>query len=132
MTIDEHANAVVAKCHELLAIAEKRTPGKWIKRPSRSWPIIVPDNDRMLPVAKVDCSVSDNNRPYEEAVNNAAFIASAAGPFEASLRSTIAAIEGVRRVRDSLKVGEDKISRWDACNMELHAIIACWPVELLK
>lgn len=30
MTTTEHLNAIKARCHALLAIAEKRTPGKWV------------------------------------------------------------------------------------------------------
>jgi hypothetical protein len=47
------------------------TPGKLMIHPTRAWPVLVPVDDIELPVAKVDCSVSDTNRPYQEARANA-------------------------------------------------------------
>jgi len=126
MTTIEHLQRIKSRCQELLATAEKRTPGRWVIHPSRQWPLVSPENYTEPPVAKVDCSISDQNRPYEEASANATFIASCAGPAEAGWRATIAAVEGLLRVYQRC---DEPTSTY--AEETLAAIIAAWPEEAL-
>jgi hypothetical protein len=100
---DEHLNRIVAKCRELLAIAEKRTPGKWETDTMARWPAIFTDEGVF---------VASHTQPQ-----NAAYIADCAGPAEAAWRATIAAIEACREIR-SPETGE-----------VLDAICAAWTGE---
>lgn len=130
MTTTDHLQRIRARCVELLAIAEKRTPGKWEIHPTRSWPIIVPATNIEIPVAKVDCSISDTNRPYGEACNNATFIAACAGPAEAGWRSTIASIDWIMSNHQIPDVYSQDCVDEDVGELT-NAIIAAWPEELL-
>lgn len=100
MTQQEHLQLIRAKCVELLELAKQRTPGRWRHDPENeilhgyqygiAWEIEAPDGT---------------------------FIASAAGPFEAALASTVAAI--------------DRLSLLDY-HGTAKAIIDSWPLELLQ
>jgi len=133
MTTQEHLEKIVTKCRELLAIAEKRTPGKWESGPT-SQPtqgLLVRGCDRY---AKWRASTQ---MPIEDA----AFIAACAGAAEAGWRSTIAAIEGLLLIMADDKVAAKQLSNHfgvdDSLPPEytpsktLDAIIAAWPEELL-
>lgn len=142
MTTTEHLNAIKAKCHELLTVAKKRTAGRWIYDPDNSMggsckysnaPHMVwgPDGPGYGTVAQ---TCSDGLMPYPKGhqASDAAFIASTAGPFEASLRSTIAAIKGLSLLEDW------KFTGWDGdagirseASAVLDDILAAWPIELL-
>lgn len=82
----EKLQSIRAECERLLAIAEKRTPGKW-GIGNGTWQVVTEYRTR----GKIICEASTNTSCERDA--DAAFIASAAGPFEASLKSTIAAID---------------------------------------
>jgi hypothetical protein len=84
--------AIKAKCQEMLAIAEKRTPGKWDDR----WNGVFVENgkDYRYPSTLLTvCYSSAATRGEDVWPQNSAFIASCAGPAEAGWRSTIAAID---------------------------------------
>lgn len=103
---------IKARCLELLALAEKRTPAPWF-------------------VTKQGGVASDvigeGWRVISGPTQNAAFIAACAGAAEAGWRTTIAAIEHVQR---NLKMSSYKPER--ATLIELHdAILAAWQEELL-
>lgn len=114
----EHLDAIIARCHELLEIASKRTPGRWKHNPGRRMAISVDSlhEDSVLHGDEFEISDCD-----------ALFTASAAGPFEAGLRSTIAAIKWIK-----LRLADYK----PECNCRsccvTNEIIAAWPLELLK
>lgn len=114
MNTAEHLNAIKAKCLSLLAIAEKRTPGRWSLQTDHQWIAIVNGNNSRI------ASVSASGRNY-----NAAFIASAAGPFEAALRSTIAAIEILETIHANTDFDDQRA--WGG----LTQILAAWPLDLL-
>lgn len=136
MTSTKHLNAIKAKCHELLAIAEKRTPGRWLDGwelgPSVScdWQHLVGGGH---PIVSHSIGFSEGGiTALAPESRDSAFIASAAGPFEASLRSTIAAIDGLSRLEDW------KFTGWDGdagirseASAVLDDILSAWPIELL-
>jgi len=139
MTQEEHLNRIVAKCRELLAGAEKRTPGKWshwpthwagggssIKYGSENCPWINSDG-------KSDIARVNPTRIYtsHEPMANAAFISSCAGPAEAGWRATIAAIDMLQKDYESLNDAGNKdgmrVIQW-----RMAKIIAAWPESLLS
>lgn len=92
------------------------TPGKLMIHPTRAWPVLVPVDDIELPVAKVDCSVSDTNRPFEEARANAERLAhcwNCHDDLVASLREILADV-------DAGNAETKATSRW----ARAHAVIA--------
>lgn len=120
MTTEEHLNRIVAKCRELLAIAEKRTTGPWS---AAHTPNHCSGNESLYEIQfgySGEC-VSE----LTHGLDDAAFIASCAGPAEAGWRATIAAIESARLLIS--EGGPEGNSR----NFILTQIIAAWPEELL-
>lgn len=115
MTTTEHLDAIVARCTELLAIAEKRTQGEW----------------------KYETEIFDGwggderghyvtygkglNVCLEAGEADATFIAACAGTAEAGWRATIAAIRVIRAM--------SFVSDRSGFTAE---IIAAWPPETLK
>ena len=92
MNTQEKLTAIRDKCVELLAIAEKRTQGKWSVEQYTNY--------HGFSVWGSGCCIAE--RWYKDAVSeecaqdlagDAAYIASCAGPAEAGWRSTIAAID---------------------------------------
>lgn len=122
MTQQEHLLLIRAKCAELLELAKRRTPGRWrcgYDGPSR--PILL-TSESMLSIGQL---IGGSARSYDNEDNDAAFIASAAGPFEAALASTVAAIDG--------HLFSGACSEWCAEPPEyVTQIIASWPLELLQ
>jgi len=118
MTQKEHLEAIVAKCNALLAIAAKRTPGTWVE----DWGRIRDQScDTITIMDGEDCFA-----PKWKA--NKRFIASTAGPFEASLIATIAAIESLQQCADDSN-GRDFTTF--AADIGINRILAAWPHELL-
>lgn len=90
MTTTEQLAAIRAKCVELLAIAEKRTPGKWERAGELATHIIGEcsrNNGAMI------CDLPDSSPAGDQYAPNAAFIASCAGPAESGWKATIATID---------------------------------------
>ena len=118
MSTQEHLNRIKAKCQELLAIAEKRTAGKWCKsKTCVGIPAVMQD---CRAVALMGIRSNGDALDLRNFECNAAFIASCAGAAEAGWRATIAAIEFAESMpgymwRESLEA----------------LIIAAWPRELL-
>jgi hypothetical protein len=105
MNQQEHIQRIRARCVELLALAEKRTEGRWEHWECATANIYVGDH-----------SIFANN--YDDAI----FIASCAGPAEAGWKATIAAIDFVEEL---------EINGFAVCLKQKAAIIAAWPEELL-
>ena len=140
MTTIEHLQRIKSRCQELLATAEKRTPGRWHGEPGNDliyrgkWVIAGAFDGEY--VCK-DCPII----PEEEQHNNAAFIASCAGPAEAGWRATIAAVDAVLMLNPvdlspcdggSCMVAtsaEESLDMIRGC--AASAIIAAWPEEVL-
>jgi hypothetical protein len=115
MTTEEHLNRIKEKCLANLALAEKRTPGKWHVYGESN----CADQFVMISETRsIDCFSKVN----------AAYIAACAGFAEAGWRSTIAAIEGLKTAID-VKNGVDFATA--AAEAALLRIIAAWPEELL-
>lgn len=117
MTTQEHLNKILEKCRAFLEIAEKRTPGEWkasLNYLVGGWWVQTPFNE----VAETSTADFCNE-------NDAAFIATCAGPAEAMARSTIAAINNLQLIHEQTDLGE--YAAWDA----LQEIIAAWPEEIL-
>lgn len=121
MNQNEHLDAIVTRCRELLAISEGRTPGKWT--------IVTPEQDKDLLTTVIRAGRQMISAMDMSNSSNALFIASAAGPFEASLRSTIAAIEGLQEAWGQTDYGT---SAETSVSNTLEEIRAAWPIELLK
>ena len=107
MTTEEHLKKIKTKCESLLAIAEKRTPGKWMQKSKDTSSVIKLHSDREEYVSVC----------YPE---NSTFIASCAGPAEAGWRATIAAVNDLLGYRELHK----------NTRMEVD-LLAAWPEELL-
>ncbi len=118
MTPQEHLQKIIDKCRANLALAEKRTPGKW--KTDAHLPRLVTTNDDKLSITYSE--TCDGLYPQRE--DNAAFIAACAGAAEAGWRSTIAAIEYLSAL---CAVQGMHAVAWDG----LNSIIAAWPEELL-
>jgi hypothetical protein len=110
---DEQLQRIRARCVELLAIAEKRTPGEWAYYPQNSgFPTVFGDKLMLIsPVARVTNS-------------DATFIAACAGPAEAGWKATIAAIDGLLHYSEteSLIHGDGGA----AADAAIDAILATW------
>ena len=124
-TTIEHLQRIKSRCQELLTTAETRTPGRWHGEPGNDliyrgkWVIAGAFDGEY--VCK-DCPII----PEDEQHNNAAFIASCAGPAEAGWRATIAAVDGLLRVYARC---DEPTSTY--AEETLAAIIAAWPEEVL-
>lgn len=106
MTTTEHLDGIVAKCRELLEIAERRQIGKWIYE-RNEW--IHSDSSQPSAIALPQCS------------GTAQYIAACAGPAESGWRATIAAIESMQS-RGELVANDEEL-----CD----SIVAAWPEGLL-
>jgi len=116
MTTTEHLQLIKTECERLLAIAEKRTQGKWIHREGFRM-CLFSDALHQDPVLYGDEYVIDGT--------DADYIAACAGHAEAGWRSTIAAIDLIFFVQKTYP---------DLC-ATIHAadeILAAWPIELLQ
>lgn len=123
MTTTEHLQRIRARCVELLAIAEKRTPGEWKHRvngvASASVLTLQPCGEWHKDASAVCYG------PLSE--ENARFIAACAGAAEAGWRSTIAAIDGLlEHIGFTIEETDREHSQ-----AVLASILAAWPEELL-
>ena len=117
MTTAEHLDRIKARCLSNLALADKRTPGKWTASNAE------PNASGYPPAnASVEAHGDMRGQVCGQAWNNdAAYIAACAGATEAGWRSTIAAIETIGQFIEDGYVDESAAS----------AILAAWPEELL-
>jgi hypothetical protein len=132
----EHLNAIKTKCRTNLALAEKRTPGKWgVERTGKTnWIGPLRRNED----GKINIIVAHTDRDPELRVParnqndaDADFIAACPRNAEAGWRSTIDRIESTLALKEMQVVG-DHIKTWDWCNTQLKNICAAWPIELLQ
>lgn len=119
MTQQEHLLLIRAKCVKLLELAKQRTPGTWPKVDD-----CVDRGGNHKALIAVFGRHAGIDRAQDEI--DAAFIASAAGPFEAALASTVAAIDNFTLIHEQTDLGE--YAAWDA----LQEILTSWPLELLQ
>lgn len=123
MDKQEHLNRIRAKCLANIALAEKRTPGKWKAESAEiDWSKVTGPDGHSLAM----CHPSIADRAKGKLKGDSAFIAACAGPAEAGWRSTLAAIEQIQTMR------QDTTS-WDFIGRPLtDSILAAWPEELLS
>lgn len=114
MTTIEKLERIKTKCEQLLAIAEKRTPGKWKNTKGKHGTIIRRATEKVGEPQDV-CRMWNCSRLE----GNAAFVADCAGPAEAGWRATIAAVDSLA------DMGEHDAEMLGA------NILAAWPEELL-
>jgi hypothetical protein len=93
MNTAEKLTAIRARCVELLAIAEKRTPGKW-KIENQDSGI---ETETFIACGD-DCITNGWNLDGSD-MDDFTFIASCAGPAEAGWRATIAAIDACQQIK---------------------------------
>ncbi len=116
MTTTEHLQRIRARCVELLALAEKRTPGIWD---------VGKKGDNLLYAEDVE---GGWYALAEIARRDGQYIAACAGAAESGWRATIAAIDGLlyaKALAYSTSAANAVIDRG------LSNIIAAWPEELL-
>jgi len=90
MTTIEQLKAIRARCVELLAIAEKRTPGRWWKDdPDCAGHVVMSDDGGVASGTVMGLDVV----PVSHRIANAAFIAACAGAAEAGWLITIETID---------------------------------------
>lgn len=126
MTNIEKLQRIRARCVELLAIAEKRTPGEWHVDQAVTW-----DRSR-----GIDPQIVQRNAYLTD--DDAAFIASCAGAAEAGWWATIAAIDGLIKLTEPISgdCATDEMCRAYEQDSELasesiNTILSAWPDELL-
>ncbi len=144
MNTTEHLAAIVRHIDKLLAIAEKRTQGEWYAE-------IYPSLQEARQEAAFDwvsrsatfrgavgmvwqgSSKSNTGLPgsIEVSADNAVFIGACAGNAEAGWRATKAAIEGLSEIRRHYSQALNPMLSALLDEQE-EAILAAWPVELLK
>ena len=124
MTTEQHLEKIVEKCRELLAIAEKRTPGKWENSEVNA---LIYKNEwvigSMASYEFVDADLPII--PENETFANARYIAACAARAEAGWRATIAAIEALRPM-----FGKGHEFQQEA-REAVYSILAAWPEEPL-
>mgnify|MGYP000529476424 CR=1 FL=1 len=87
MNTQEKLEAIKAKCHELLALAEQRTQGKWrIKRIAST--VVETLDERVTAACGGYASNSDGSNHITENNANATYIAACAGAAEAGWLAT--------------------------------------------
>ncbi len=134
MTIEEHLDRIVARCHELLALAEKRTQGRWVSVPGDSYcayPSVVIENGKHLTLYDVTDEEMDTAKTdfrFPGMNDDAAFIAACAGAAEAMARSTISICDELLRILTTQPWESEGFQWADQYAME---IIAAWPEEQL-
>ena len=112
---------ISARCRELLALAEKRTPGKW------------EDSEHGIEVADALENEHGIYPPLGECgpvalvsgARNAAYIAACTGSAEAGWRSTLAAIELALVLCKPVGTLNEPARNF------INAILAAWPDDLL-
>lgn len=123
MTTQEKLQRIKSRCQELLAIAEKRTQGKW---KARNFSVLLEESEYL--------SVLNN---WTFASEDASFIASCAGSAEAGWRATIAAINDWQSLYEDMDMcadgapdasAHDKLclELSDTARINLNKIIATW------
>ena len=123
MTPTEKLERIKLRCQQLLAIAEKRTKGKWAV--CSPIPFVTGEE----PKHSVHGPPSDFM--YLQNVSDAQFIAACAGPAEAGWRATIAAIDD--SIRQPVPEGWCHPDNPVFCENTplINKILSVWPEELL-
>ncbi|TXH49335.1 MAG: hypothetical protein E6Q97_22895 [Desulfurellales bacterium] len=126
MTQQEHLQLIRAKCVQLLEQAKQRSSD--YSAPSdlqrKDW-------DEKYPVYG-GCIVINKSQYHGMKCQDATFIASAAGAFEAALASTVAAIDQAEWLVEIDSQGKISLQDHGTTHRMIREIIASWPTELLQ
>lgn len=125
MNKEERLKAIRAKCVELLAIAEKRTPGDW-QWVGHSWSddSVYCGDQRIVGASIRDEATESNQHKLESEMDgNTTFIAACAGTAEAGWRATIAAIDAIERIQNNPGA---TTSIESTCGMSIELILSAW------
>jgi hypothetical protein len=120
----DHLSLIESHLKKLLAIAEKRTQGKWSHRKT-GYAIHGFDNGF---ICKTEYGDGDAAKHRQE---NAAFIAACAGNAEAGWKSTLAVIETAKEMKSWDGSIHQMYIRPDAEEI-INAVLAAYPIELLQ
>jgi len=135
MTQQEHLSRIRTRCVELLETAESRTPGWWRHDTSQGQVGSVESKRNVIAMTQELIELAgDPPGQIVQRDKNAAFIASAAGSFEAALASTVAAIDTLKPISES-EMCADAAHACDhpiEASEAINSIIASWPIELLQ
>ena len=115
-TITEKLNAIAAKCRALLALAEKRTQGKWIHdKSSETIGDVTTENLDGIAQAQERISEAGKGRAAQNIMRdkNAAYIAACAGAAEAGWRTTLAAITALDDMGEADVLGANIVAAWE-------------------
>jgi len=121
MNDNEHLTIIESHLKNLLALAEKRTQGKWI---CDGYNVKQPHGRQIADVGPHHTPPSEYPRSckvQDEA--NGAFIAACAGNAEAGWKSTLAAIGHLREIESQ---------GFCCCDKAFQEILAAFPIELLQ
>ena len=88
MNTEEKLKRIKARCQELLALAEKRTPGAWTVSEFSATLVDTKKGGHGIAGTRAENEVTEQDEEH-----NAAYIAACAGAAEAGWRATIAAID---------------------------------------
>lgn len=113
MRTTEHLVLIVAFCRRNIALAEKRTPGKWTYD---GVAVKMPGGVGCVAMMATDCG----DYILEP---DAAFIAACAGAAEAGWRATIATVELLNKITMLSAANYDQLSA---------AIITSYPLDLIQ
>ena len=122
MNTQEHLELILDYCHQCLAIAEKRTPGKWRSRVNGvgSSSVLTEASDGGFHPDASAVTYGPLNAQHAE------FIATCgSGAAEAGWRATIAAVDHLMEIH-KLTPLED-YAPW-----AVHAILTAYPLELIQ
>jgi hypothetical protein len=125
MTTTEHLEKIKAKCVELLALAEKRTPGKW-KLGHMPRDIYGTDG---LPVASTAYPHTTQPRDQRIGMADAAYIAACAGAAEAGWRAIAEESDGLISILTLREVSGESVQGY--AFRRAKQLIAAWREELL-
>lgn len=131
MTTQQKLEKIKAKCEEIIRLGEKRTPGSWTCDDYAPHQIVAKNQ------ACVASALAWEETIAHDALYNATFISTLAGPAEAMARSTIAAIDGLLSlaVIPQVEAPDEMHQAWEQCAREaddvLNFILSAWPDELL-
>lgn len=124
MTTDqlEHLKLIDAHLERLLAIAEKRTPGEWVRPSPQATHLTCAQSQNY---GSLVCDFPDSSPNCDQHGPDATFIASCAGNAEAGWRATRAAIAWLDRRGAMFGLVESE-------QLLLESIFAAFPLESLK
>ena len=112
MTNTEKLNAIADKCRANLSLAEKRTPGEWMRAGELATHITSRFSRNR---GNLICDLPDTSPDCDQYAPNAAYIAACSGAAEAGWRTTLLAIAALADMCDGDEdvISANIISAWE-------------------